>query len=101
VPSMGSIGNCYDSAVIGSFWSRMQVELLDRHRWRTRLELANAIFEYLEIPQQTASALRTGLAHASGDRDETTDHRGLDSGTRLHETRLTPVPATSVGIARS
>ena len=25
------------------------VELLDRQRWRTRLELANAIFEYLEI----------------------------------------------------
>ena len=34
---------------IDSFWSRMQVELLDRKRWRTRLELANAIFEYLEI----------------------------------------------------
>ncbi|WP_157090888.1 IS3 family transposase [Nocardiopsis listeri] len=49
VPSMGSIGNCYDDAVIESFWSRMQVELLDRRRWRTRLELANAIFEYLEI----------------------------------------------------
>jgi putative transposase len=32
-----------------SFWSRMQVELLDRRRWRTRLELANAIFEYLEV----------------------------------------------------
>ena len=27
----------------------MQTELLDRRRWRTRLELANAIFEYLEI----------------------------------------------------
>jgi putative transposase len=27
----------------------MQVELLDRQRWRTRIELANAIFEYLEI----------------------------------------------------
>ena len=27
----------------------MQVELLGRQRWRTRLELANAIFEYLEI----------------------------------------------------
>jgi hypothetical protein len=27
----------------------MQVELLDRHRWRTRVELANAIFEYLEV----------------------------------------------------
>lgn len=49
VPSMGSIGDCYDNAVIESFWSRMQVELLDRQRWRTRLELANAMFDYLEI----------------------------------------------------
>ena len=27
----------------------MQTELLDRRRWKTRIELANAIFEYLEI----------------------------------------------------
>jgi putative transposase len=26
----------------------MQVELLNRQRWRTRVELANAIFEYIE-----------------------------------------------------
>lgn len=49
LPSMGSIGDCYDNAVIESFWSRMQVELLDTRRWKTRVELANAIFEYLEI----------------------------------------------------
>lgn len=49
VPSMGSIGDCYDNAMIESFWSRMQVELLDRQRWLTRVELANAIFEYLEV----------------------------------------------------
>lgn len=49
LPSMGSKGDCYDNAMIESFWSRMQVELLDRQRWRTRVELANAIFEYLEI----------------------------------------------------
>jgi putative transposase len=49
VPSMGSVGDCYDNAMIESFWSRMQVELLDRKRWNTRVELANAIFEYLEI----------------------------------------------------
>jgi transposase InsO family protein len=49
VPSMGSVGDCFDNAVIESFWSRMQVELLDRRRWNTRIELANAIFEYLEI----------------------------------------------------
>ena len=38
-----------DNAVVESFWARMQVELLNRQRWRTRIELANAIFEYLEI----------------------------------------------------
>jgi putative transposase len=27
----------------------MQTELLNRQRWRTRIELANSIFEYLEI----------------------------------------------------
>jgi hypothetical protein len=43
------IGEAYDNAVIESFWARMQTELLDRRRWTTRVELANAIFEYLEI----------------------------------------------------
>ena len=47
--SMSRRGNCFDNAVIESFWSRMQVELLDRQRWQTRVEQANAIFEYLEI----------------------------------------------------
>ena len=46
---MGSIGDCFDNAMAESFWARMQVELLNRKRWRTRIELANAIFEYLEI----------------------------------------------------
>jgi transposase InsO family protein len=49
LPSMGTIGDAYDNAVIESFWGRMQTELLDRKRWTTRIELANAIFEYLEI----------------------------------------------------
>ncbi|MFD3589510.1 IS3 family transposase [Streptomyces sp. NPDC058683] len=31
-----------------SFWARVQVELLNRRRWRTRL-LSTALFEYLEI----------------------------------------------------
>jgi transposase InsO family protein len=47
--SMGSIGDFYDNSMIESFWSRMQVELLDRKKWNTRIELANAMFEYLEI----------------------------------------------------
>ncbi|MBP2335295.1 transposase InsO family protein [Saccharothrix coeruleofusca] len=35
--------------MIESFRGRVQTELLDRRRWRTRLELANALFEYLEM----------------------------------------------------
>jgi putative transposase len=46
--SMGSIGDCFDNALAESFFSSMQIELLDRQRWRTRQELANAIFEWIE-----------------------------------------------------
>jgi putative transposase len=35
LPSMGTIGDAYDNAVIESFWGRMQTELLDRQRWTT------------------------------------------------------------------
>ncbi|MDE0288784.1 MAG: IS3 family transposase, partial [bacterium] len=56
------------NAVIESFWARMQVELLDRRRWRTRIELANAIFEYLEIfhnrqRRHTALEMRTPIEY--------------------------------------
>ncbi|MCQ3803436.1 MAG: IS3 family transposase [Acidimicrobiia bacterium] len=37
------------NALMEAFWARMQVELVDRRRWLTRIELANAIFEYLEV----------------------------------------------------
>ncbi|WP_442790965.1 IS3 family transposase [Nocardia sp. NBC_01327] len=48
LPSLGTVGDPYDNAVVESFWARMQVELLNRQRWNTRIELANAIFEYIE-----------------------------------------------------
>ena len=57
VASMGSIGDCYDNAVIESFWDRAQTELLNRRRWKTRIELANTLFEYLEIFHNRRSAL--------------------------------------------
>ena len=49
MPSFGTIGDCYDNAMMESFWSSMQIELLNRKKWRTRLDLANAIFDYIEI----------------------------------------------------
>ncbi|CAN5505328.1 hypothetical protein BH20ACT15_BH20ACT15_00040 [soil metagenome] len=48
MPSVGRTGTALDNAMMESFWGRMQVELLNRKRWRTRVELANAIFEYIE-----------------------------------------------------
>lgn len=47
VGSMGSIGDCYDS-MVESFWGRMQLELLDSRTWKTRAELATAIYEWIE-----------------------------------------------------
>lgn len=46
--SMGSVGDCYDNAMMESFWGTMQLELLDSQTWRTRDELANAIFQWIE-----------------------------------------------------
>lgn len=46
--SMGRVASSVDNALIESFWSTMQRELLDRHQWQTRAELASAIFEWIE-----------------------------------------------------
>jgi putative transposase len=46
--SMGSVGDCYDNAMMESFWGTMQLELLDSKTWQTREELANAMFEWIE-----------------------------------------------------
>jgi putative transposase len=39
---MGTVGDALDNAVVEAFWARMQVMLLNRKKWRTRVELANA-----------------------------------------------------------
>jgi putative transposase len=54
VPSMGSIGDCYDNSMMESFWGTMQLELLDSRIWNTRAELATAIFEWIECWYNTS-----------------------------------------------
>ncbi len=46
--SMGSVGDAYDNSLAESFFGTLQLELLDRHPWRSRRELALAIFEWIE-----------------------------------------------------
>ena len=68
MPSFGTVGDGRDNAMIESFRSSMQIELLNSKKWKTRVELANAIFDYIEIfhnRQQRHSALgyRTPIEH--------------------------------------
>jgi transposase InsO family protein len=44
-----TVGDGLDNAMMESFWSSMQIEMLNRENWKTRIELANAMFEYIEI----------------------------------------------------
>ena len=46
--SMGRVASSVDNALIESFWSTMQRGLLDRRHWTSRVELASAIFEWIE-----------------------------------------------------
>ena len=46
--SMGTIGDCYDNAPMESFWGSMQIELLNRKKWRTKIELSIAMADYIE-----------------------------------------------------
>jgi putative transposase len=47
--SMGTVGDALDNAVAESFFATLQTELLDRHRWTSRRQLAQAIFEWIEV----------------------------------------------------
>lgn len=48
ISSMGTVGDCYDNAPMESFWGSMQIELLNRQSWRTHLQLAVGIADYIE-----------------------------------------------------
>jgi transposase InsO family protein len=48
ISSMGTLGDCYDNAPMESFWGSMQIELFNRQRWRTTLQLSVGIADYIE-----------------------------------------------------
>ena len=45
---MGRVGACADNAAMESFFSLLQKNVLDRHRWDTRQELRLAITTWIE-----------------------------------------------------
>ena len=48
VPSMGSVGDCFDNAMAESFFATLECELIDRERFETREIARTKIFDYLE-----------------------------------------------------
>jgi putative transposase len=49
VPSMSRRGNCYDNALMESFWSSLKRELVHRSQFATRKAARTAIFDGIEI----------------------------------------------------
>ena len=47
--SMSGKGNCWDNAVMESFWSTFKTELIQQANYADRAEARRAIFEYIEV----------------------------------------------------
>lgn len=47
--SMSGTGNCYDNAVMESFYHSLKVELIHDQQYKTREEAKKAIFDYIEL----------------------------------------------------
>lgn len=45
---MSRVGNCYDNAVVESFFATLKAECIDR-RFATREEARAVIFDYIEV----------------------------------------------------
>lgn len=48
-PSMSRKGNCYDNAMVESFFRTLKVELVYTRKFKTKEEARSAIFEFIEV----------------------------------------------------
>ena len=48
IPSMGSVGDCFDNAMCESFFATLECELLDQSTFRTIEQARQSIFEFIE-----------------------------------------------------
>ena len=45
--SMSGKGDCYDNAVVETFFKTLKAELIWRHTWHTRRQVEGALFQYI------------------------------------------------------
>ena len=62
-PSMSRVGNCWDNAIVESFFSSLKVELLSAVDWRTHHEAEAAVASYLRFYNQ--QRLHSALGYRS------------------------------------
>ena len=48
VVSMGRTGDCYDNALMESFWGTLKTELVHHHDYQTKDQAKASIFQYIE-----------------------------------------------------
>ena len=63
-PSMGSVGDAYDTAMAESFFSTLEAELLSRRRFTSQAEARMACFSYIE-GWYNPVRLHSGLSYRS------------------------------------
>jgi putative transposase len=100
VPSMGTVGAAFDNAVIESLWARLQTELLNRTKWKTRVELSTALFDYLEIfhnrnRRHSSLGMLTPIEYEKG--QQPNSKRRLTLTRRVHRTGARPAGPDSGG----
>ncbi len=47
--SMSRAGNCYDNAVVESFWGKLKTEMVHHEHFTTKARARAAVFEYIEM----------------------------------------------------
>ena len=58
---MSGKGNCYDNAIVETFFKTIKAELVWRRNWETRRQAETGIFQYINgfyNPRRRRSALR-------------------------------------------
>jgi len=89
---VGAVGAPFDNAMVEAFWARHAGRATsNRRKWKTRLELATAIHDYIETwHQHPQTPQRLGHAHTNRIREPTptTTDRRLIPDLRLRETRV-------------
>lgn len=49
VASMSRTGNCYDNAMVESFWGKLKTEMVYHEHFTTKAQARAAVFEYIEM----------------------------------------------------